>query len=339
MENTMTLFNIFEYEKQSFEQRVQQGLLMDRSTLNLFHIVPRMGFGNDADKMNGFKDMGFRMLYEDNRQHPGYRRKINARLVNSSKVHKQIVNAAKPILLDIFMESTPTDKDWKNLSEILGKNKKSHDKTIRRRKTQYQDLVAPLPKTKKNLSGKDKRPNPFITSYSQPSFGKLSLDTRNYVDYNYFIRLKKFWKDVLLVLEEILDKFGLRKEMDWFVHHIVNNDVGLHVLFDDLSLERELCWFKTLKTVELKSLSLPLFGIDQYPFTSDDAKKGISELKNFIEEFDKTKIPSALCSYKISQKTMRKRMYEIALYSADGYHTSGNLPYHELIMNEIDKKF
>ncbi|MCV0409366.1 hypothetical protein [Nitrosopumilus sp.] len=51
MGNAITSFtDIFEYEKQSFEQRMQQGLLIDRGTLNLFHILPRIDFENYVDK-------------------------------------------------------------------------------------------------------------------------------------------------------------------------------------------------------------------------------------------------------------------------------------------------
>lgn len=339
MKNPIPISDICEYEKQSFEQRVKQGLLMDRSPLNLFHGISRMGFGDNAEKIEGVKDMGFRMLYQNNRQDPGYRRSINAKLVNSTKIHDQIINLTKPVLLDIFRKSFPTDRDWKKLSEIPGKDKPSHEKTIRRRKKQFPELINPLPKIRNNQNEKDSRLNSFVTSYTQLPLGNPKFDVRNYVDCNYFIRLERFWKDTLEVLREIMEKFGLEKEITWFVYHIVNNDVGLHVLFDNLSLECELRWFKTLKTGELTNLSLPLYGMDPNPFTIEDAKKGISELRSFIHEFDKLEIPSSLCFYKISQKTMRKRMYEIALHAADGYHCQGNFQQYELIMQEIDRIF
>ena len=341
MQGIVTSFaDVFEYEKQLFEQRANQGLEMDRSQLNFFHAFPGIGFANnDKDRMDAFSNMSMTMLYEMNRQNPTYRREVNARLVNLPKIHNDIINMAKPILLDIFKQSISTDKDWKSLSEIPGENRPSHEKTIRRRKARYKDVFPPF-NIKEKLSSKDKRVNLFTTSYSGPAFGTARLDTRNYVDYNYFNRLKKFWNDVLYILEEILNKFGpIKTEMDWFVYHIVNNDIGLHVLFDDLSFQSELSWFKTLEGSELKCTELQFLCNDPHPFTPNDATNGILELKKFIQEFDKKKIPSALHPYMISQKTMKKRMYEIALHAADRYNVSGNRQLYELLMREINRIF
>lgn len=354
-------FDLSEYEKQSFDKRAIQGIHMDRSTLNFFHVLPRIGFANNvSEKRKGLADMGFRMLYGTNRKNIWYKRKINARIVNLPRIHTQMINEAKPVLLDIFMDVTPSDKDWKNMCEVpvkeIEQGKKSHEKTIRRRKSEYQDIVGSFPIFRQKLikpdgtfemhpkipqrkyqSDNDNRLNEFITSYSYPPFGQTNFDVKDYVDFNYLIRLKKFWKSTLLILNEILTKHRLRKEMDWLVYHIINNDVGLHVLFDNLSLESELKWFRTLKDPEFQSIPPPFFDVDPYPFTPLDARNGILEIKKFVQEFEDAEIPPALESYKISQKTMRKRMYELALHAADAYHKSKNYKQYELIMDEIDR--
>lgn len=101
--------------------------------------------------------------------------------------------------------------------------------------------------------------------------------------------------------------------MGWLVYHVVNNDIALHVLFDDLSTEYESRWYKHLPPEEkIQIAGIPGIPSDPYFFTRDDAKNGISEFKKFIREFEDVQIPSTLSKYKISTPAMKRRILESA---------------------------
>ena len=65
----------------------------------------------------------------------------------------------------------------------------------------------------------------------------------------YVMRERRFWKDAVRVLSRWLEGGGrIRRQKEWLLYHIVNNDVGLHVLFDNLSVECESRWLETPDT-------------------------------------------------------------------------------------------
>lgn len=187
----------------------------------------------------------------------------------------------------------------------------------------------------------DHRLKNIITPYSFSQCGVARFDTKCYVDANYFIRLKKFWKAALNTTLQIMENFGpIRKEMHWFVRHIANNDVGLHVLFDNLSTECEARWFSRLDTPGRMRMADPFEAfLEPHEFTKNDIRQGVSELKGFIKEFERMHIPSPLQQHRIQQRTMGRRMHELALNAADSYHESKEYETCESIMNEISMQF
>jgi len=360
--------NIEEYEAQSFEKRRVHGISVDRSSQNLIancmSNLMKIKNEKDSEKHPSFFEIE---CYASSRELNSWhtKRQANAKIVDLPSVHEQLIDLARPVLLDLFMSDQPTAKDLKNLSDDISdsidgiSNGKPHEKTVRRRMNYFANVVGSFPGVRlklrnqdgsieiypkfpdrKDQSNDDKRLKSFVTNYSLPSL-REHLDTKDYVDFNYFIRLKKFWKDMLFLLEEILNKYQpIQKEMDWLVYHIVNNDVGLHVLFDDLSLECELKWFHRLKPeTQIQIAGTPMDGSEPYPFTPEDAKKGISELRSFVQEFETVNMPTILNQYKISQKIMRRRIHEMALESADEYHRTKFYGAYNSIMDEIDRTF
>jgi hypothetical protein len=289
------------------------------------------------------------------------KRQVNARLVNSTKAHEQIIDLSRPVLLDLLMSVSPTVKDWTGFTDINAPcitdnlKPKINDKNTQRTRKYYSNIVNELtgpglllrnedgsvdtyPKRpdRKDQSKDDERLTSIETNYSLPPY-RGRLDTKDYVDVNYLVRLKKYWQSMLSILSEILENYGpIRKEMEWLVYHIVNNDVALWVLFDDLSTEYESRWFTQL-TQESKTQIAGLPGIESEPyfFTKNDAKEGIAELRKFVEEFERVQMPSTLLKYKISTETMKKRMRELAIAVVKEYDLSGNYQQANFIAEEI----
>ncbi len=350
---------IREYEGEQFETRLSKGLLLDRS--REIHNIRCMDMLFKASS-ESFEAWWQRMFFRANRNMNSWhvKRQVNAEIVDLPTVHSQLVKLAEVAVLDLLMSINPTTKDLKNLPRTddcsgSGRNEKS----VRRTQKDFSHVIAesrqirriiirnpdrsydkyPKIPSRKDPARDDKRLKSIVTPYSlEPSYG--SFDTKSYADANYLRRLKKFWKSMLELLVCVMERYGpIRKEMDWLIYHIVNNDNGLHVLFDNLSLECEEKWFGMLGAEKRQQIAgLPWLESEPYIPTPDDAEQGISELRNFVNEFE-VAIPSTLKSYKVSQRVMKRRMYELALYAADGYHKSENLYVYKLITNEIEKKF
>lgn len=339
-----------EYEDSSFESRLDDGLSIDRSIENGFASVTI-----DLFKAKSKKDP--RILLEDSMQDLMYRnsrkmnpwhtkRLVNSKIVHSTLIHDHLIELSRPILLDLFLPVQPTAKEWKDLSKITTDNMtdndviqpKMHEKSVRRMEEYYPHIVGKFTGHTfilKNADGSlDKYPKwperkdeseenatlkSIATHYSLPPQRGM-LDMRDFVDVNYLIRLKKYWRSMTSLLAELLEKGPIRKEMSWLVYHIVNNDFGLYMLFDNLSLECEVRWFRRLG-IETKTQIIGVPGIESEPyfFTEIDAKKGVAELQKFIQEFENFQMPTTLLKYKISSKMMKKRIHDLGLAAIKTY--------------------
>ena len=381
-----------EYARQPFDQRLRDGLLIDRSSkittdgymATMPFMMPFMmrhsSGGQQEEQAHGrTSKKASRDLDDSARTHWNsayryqrlldnfqFKKKVNTHIVDSTTVHEHIVRLAEFVLCDLLMPRHPTTKDLKNISQYDASDDDflKHtraEKSVRRIVDYYPNIVNIRPLFTLRLYNKDEsydeypklpnRENPadsdhrlknIMTPYSFPQYGVARFDIKCYVDANYFIRLKKFWKAALNTTLQIMENLGpIRKEMHWFVRHIVNNDVGLHVLFDNLSTECEArWWFSRLDTPRRMRMVDPFAAfLEPHEFTRNDIRQGVSELKGFVDEFKMTHIPSPLKECRIQQRTMGRRMHELALNAADSYHESKEYKMCESIMDEIDMQF
>lgn len=354
--------NMKEYENMSFEKRLGLGLSGDRDVENFFAgLFPSVIKSKSTKDPTIFLEYVESTMYRTSRNVNSWhtKRQVNAKLVNLDRAHEHIINLSRPVLLDLLKQVQPTAKDWKELSTInqddSADKSKIHEKSTRRTEEYYPHIVGELTGPSLTMRNEDgsvdeypKRPNRedkskndktlknIATNYSLPPYRGM-LDAKDFVDVNYLIRQKRFWKDMLSILSEILDTQGpIRKEMEWLVYHIVNNDIASHVLFDDLSTEYESRWFKQ-QTPEVKIQVAGVPGIQSTPyfFTRTDAKKGIVELGKFTKEFQDTMMPPILEKYKISSDIMKKRIKEFAIAAVYAYDYSGNYQQADFITKEI----
>ncbi len=292
------------------------------------------------------------------------KRRINAKIVDSSTVNEHMVRLAEFIFLDMLMSRTPTAKDLKSISRRVSSDGDSHmpraEKSVRRIVDYYPNITNLRPlfylilrnkdgsysrypnlPNRENPKKSDRRLKDFMTPYSFPQAGIARLDTKCYVDANYLVRLERFWKDMLNLVTQVLENYGpIRKEMDWLVYHIVNNDIGLHILFDNLSTECEARWLlrKLPPDARMRLLQPFPYIYDPYVPTKLDMARGVSKLKGFIREFEEVRIPPALQPYKVQPRIMRHRVYELSLYAADAYHAREDYEMYDCIMEEIDNQ-
>lgn len=364
--NSTESLNITNYESQKLNQRVQQGLKIDRSAQNSLDqfFLNMFKLKNNKD-LNAFSEMNRDMIFRTNRSvNNKFVREINKQIVDSPLVHNQLVDLAKPVMLDLLMSIKPTKKNLKEIPRMSGQNESSikslpHEKSVRRFFDYFPNVLGESPGIKiryrnpdgtfeefpkipkrKDQTEDDNTQKNIFTNYSLEQI-RGSFNTQNYLDPNYLIRLKKFWKSMLELLEEILTIHGpLRKDMDWFVYHVINNDIGLHVLFDNLSMECESRWVRRLNIEnEFQMAGIPFFADNPTWFDPVIVRKALYELAVFSKEFGKTEMPSAFSQYRVSERTMKKRMHEIACDVADGFHRAEKFEQSAIIMAEIDRIF
>ena len=272
--------------------------------------------------------------------------------MDNKMVAKRMIDLSRPILLDILMLVKPTIKDWTNLSEIdVDKNlsiKKSNSKTslkstarirndfshvvdyspcltlvVADQKTKTVDVYPKKP-IREDQRNDDKRYEPLTTTYGiSPIRGYFDL--KPICDKNYQIRLQNYWKGMIILLDEIQKKYNpFLKDTSWFVYHIINCDIGLQVLFDNMSLECEIKWFSTLnitnqmQIINPSSFSKPTF------HTKNDVKNGINKIREFIKKFDSYEMSPVLKQHKIPHSIMKDRMLDLILESSTIYYKSGN---------------
>ena len=171
------------------------------------------------------------------------RRLINKTLLDNSKFDMRIIKLLEPVLINMLNQHS-TIKDWNQIS--------SNDRQPRRTSESYPYMIS----TSVGLhakQNKDRRIKSMTTSYTKPKFGKggyekaTDFDMRVFADAAYIKRERKFWEGAL----EILSKWWKHRsdtelkslQNRDLIYHIINNDVALHILFDNLSLQCELKHF------------------------------------------------------------------------------------------------
>ena len=98
---------------------------------------------------------------------------------------------------------------------------------------------------------------------------------RVFADHAYIKRQKKFWEDALTYLSKWIEEGNaIRPNNEWLVRHIVNNDIAMHVIFDNLSLICEMNWFEKLsnKTQYEVAGRLVRTGCETIPITKEESK-------------------------------------------------------------------
>ena len=344
--------NVDEYKMLSFDDRVTHGLRMDRSFSNhdLIDDLISMQSSDIKDIHKASVDMCYRPIRRMNSW--SLKKRVNSILVDNKTVSKRMIELSRPILLDILMPVKPTIKDWTNLSEIdVGKNlsvKKSNTKTSLRSTGRIRDDfphivdhspyptliltdqksktvdVYPKRPIRKDQRNDDKRHKQLTTAYSTlPIRG--DFDLKPICDENYQIRLQNYWEGMIILLEEIQEKYNpFLKDTSWFVYHIINCDIGLQVLFDNISLECEIKWLSTLNMNNMMQIINPSPFSNPTVHTKNDVKNGINKIREFIKKFDSYEMSPVLKQHKIPHSIMKDRMLDLILESSTSYYQSGN---------------
>ena len=329
------------YEDQPYSQRVQHGLTVDRQRNHFNAYI----FNDMAENMKCAEDGRCRPLIKPSVMYGYYRRfwntkrTVNAKIADLVNIHKQMIELFRPILLDLLLDRQPTAKDWKRLSD-------KNEKQVRRVEEDYPHIVGQLkggvklllrnedgtvsvyPKRIVRKRNDDDRIKEITTAYSSPPLYATSFDQRVFADDAYVRRQRKFWQDGIRVLSKLLEEgYRVRKGQDWILHHIVNNDIALHVIFDNLSLECESRWLENLSENALREIffahanvydedafresELPI----PYAFLLDHAKKAVIEHESFVADFRK-EMPDNLQKFMISQPKMKNRVHDMIIEAA-----------------------
>ncbi len=246
------------YEDQPFAERLRHALTVSRRREHAWASTTRLMWESLSKRDSATILDDPTLPYRNSRMHWHVRRSINARLAGMTNMHKQIMEAWKPVLLDLLSHSQPTAKDWKELTEKGEKQTRRIEEYYPHMVTQMDGLgrfvlgnqdgtQTVLPKKIKRESDDDKRTKKITTPYSSPGWITGGFDMRAFADEPYLKRQRRFWLDTLAILSGWLGKgHKIRPEKEWLVRHIVNNDMALHVLFDDISTECECRWFENL---------------------------------------------------------------------------------------------
>ena len=329
------------YEDQPFSQRVQHGLAVDRrGNHSMAH------FFNDAWESMKSTEAGHPrplikpgMMYKCYRRFWNTKRSVNAKIADLVNPHKQMIELFRPILLDLLLDRQPTAKDWKGMSD-------KNEKQVRRTEEYYPHIVGRLKDDVKLLlrnrdgtfsaypkkivrkgNGGD-RIKEITTAYSSPPVYPTIFDQRVFADDAYARRQRKFWHDAIRILSTLWEEgHKVRSGQYWLMYHIVNNDIALHIIFDNLSLECESRWFENLSEDAQREiyyahskvydenafmeLGLPL----PYDFSLDHAKKAVREHESFVAAF-REEIPDNLQRFMISQPKMKNRVYDLIIEAA-----------------------
>ena len=328
------------YEDQPYSQRVEHGLTVDRSRDNSKAYCSMNFFAMMAGELPPVP-MFFPITQYRMRRRGGWNTKrwANARMADLTNVSKRMVELFTPILLDMLSNDPPTTRDWKKVSE-------KGEKQVRRTEGYYQHMVGrqnggvwlmlrdkdgiitTYPKRIVRNDIGDSRVAEIATPYSYPTVGGTFFDPRVFADEAYVGRERRFWKDAVRVLSRWLEGGGcIRQQKEWLLYHIVNNDIGLHVLFDNLSVECESRWLEALDTrsqAEFCNGSIRIFdekgswrigGTVPDPYDQDNAEKAVNEHKLFVADFEK-EVPNNLRRFMVPQDKMRKRIRDLIIEAA-----------------------
>ena len=245
------------YEDQPLSERERDGLRVDRRADN------RLGYF----LRKHFKPMeaGYlsRLLHDPQLVYTlsrnwlwQTRRQANRKLTDNTQVHSQMIRLWRIVMPDLLGADQPSVKGLK-------KQSRRDDKWTRRTRKDYPHMVndastmevvvvgrdgtRTIPMNIARERPRDERIQTLSTTYSSRHAFPRSFDLKVFSDAAYIRRQRKFWKDALAVLSKWLDDGnGVRPDSEWLIYHMVNNDIAMHVLFDNLSAECESRWFERL---------------------------------------------------------------------------------------------
>ena len=245
------------YEGQPLPERVWEGLRVDRRADNRLGYFLHKHF-NPAEA--GYLS---RLLHDPQLFYTlsrnwlwQTRRQANRKLADNTQVHSQMIRLWRIVMPDLLGDDQPSVKGLKRQS-------RRDDKWTRRTRKDYPHMVSDASVVEVVVVGrdgtrtihvnisreqpKDERIQTLSTAYSSRYAFPRSFDLRAFADAAYIRRQKKFWKDALIVLSKWLDDGNkVRPDREWLIYHMVNNDIAMHVLFDNLSTECESRWFERL---------------------------------------------------------------------------------------------
>ena len=245
------------YEDQDLFTRMRHGVTVDRRANNVWSgIVSQImemketGVSSPVCHPAALYNMSRDRLWQT-------RRLANARLMDKPRIHGQIMMAWDASMLDLLADRQPTVKDW---SKVAGKDDRQTRRAREHAPNLVQDMGVPTYQVVRGPDGtaktplktareskQDERLQPITTPYSSPAMLVDSFDLKRFADYAYVVRQKRFWKDALRVLSRWMgDGNAIRPDSEWIVRHMVNNDIAMHVIFDNISRELEARWFKGL---------------------------------------------------------------------------------------------
>lgn len=288
---------VAEYEGQNLSERMRRGLKVDRhnSIVNSY-IADSLGKVRESDDPGPPPDPG-RFYYGASRNRLWQtRRQANARLADKTNTHKQMLMCWGAVMLDLLADHQPIVNDWVS---VVGKG----DRQTRRTKKYTPNLVHDLDQIAKWVvykqdgtrsatplkpvreSPKDERVQRITTPYSSPGEIRAEFDLEVFADHAYIRRQGRFWEDALECLAEWVGKgSAIRPDSEWLVRHIVNNDIAMHVLFDNLSFVFEVKWFEGLsdKTRHEVAGRLVRTGCEMVPITKEESKAHMDEMLDWI---------------------------------------------------------
>lgn len=285
------------YKDQDLSTRMRYGLKVDRhNNIVNSYISDSLWKARNSDDSGPPPDPG-RFLYGASRNLLWQtRRQANTKLTNKTNAHKQLIMCWSAVMLDLLADSQPTVNDW---VRVAGKD----DRQTRRAKEYAPHLVHDLDQIVKWVvykqdgscsatslklvreSPKDERVQRITTPYSSPSAPRGEFDLKVFADHAYIKRQAKFWEDALTYLSKwIGNGSAIRPDSEWLVCHIVNNDVAMHVIFDNLSFVYEVNWFERLSDKARYEVAgrLVRTGHETVPITKEESKTHMDETMRLI---------------------------------------------------------
>lgn len=246
------------YEDQNLAERIRHGLTVDRQASNsMSWFTGRMWKAMASKNSSLLFDSATPYRYSRG-LHWWTKRQANAKLAGKANIHKQMLMDWYAVMLDLLADRQPTVKDWKMLTgkddrqtrrarEYLPYMVHNYNKISRLKLRNPDGTSTFIPPKDARESPGDKRVQRITTNYSLPLTGRHGFDLKAFSDPAYIVRQRKFWEDALKGLSKWREGGNtIRKGDEWLVRHMVNNDIAMHVIFDNISLECETRWFEGL---------------------------------------------------------------------------------------------
>lgn len=280
-----------QYDTQTLSERRRRGLTVNRRvSITMSHIVDdiwKAKKSGDPDWLS--YGVSRNWLWQTRRQ-------ANARLAGKTNIHKQMLMCWSAVMLDLLADCQPTIKDLKRVTEKYGKQTRrlrkdsSHivqnlDEVTEHVVYKQDGTCSATPLKPVRKSPKDNRIRKITTPYSSPCMLRDGFDLRVFADHAYIRRQRMFWEDALKHLSKWLKEgSAIRPDNAWIVYHIVNNDIAMHVIFDNLSLECEMNWFEGLGDKAKYEVAGRIIrkGSEMIPITKEESKADMDEMPNWI---------------------------------------------------------